>query len=345
MILKESQIATILEWAEATKEIMRKEQRTTLARLICKCLEIKNIEENSKDETNDRLAVSEDKFRQRDVLEKMSEIELKKIGSHLKSIEEFDIKTNKNKSEEYLIDFENNLIVNQEKKFLSGVYDIKIYERKYKSKQISYRFQLSLAPPQVSDLFIVDFQCEIENRMNRILIETISLEDNNSHDSECIPIIFTSSLVLSIYENSFPHFVEFTLVEPCSNAEWNYKVDTRTSISSLVLQERFRKIVYWNVKEGPYRKWNVAELKRIHQLSYERTNKFSISGDNFEDLYENILKEKHLSKGIKRHPLILFYKGDFEKKIASNFEDEDIDGNDKFHEIFRQFLCKVKVIN
>lgn len=80
--------------------------------------------------------------------------------------------------------------------------------------------------------------------MNRVLIETVSLEDNNSHGSEFIPLIFTSSLVLSIFENSFPHFVEFTLVEPCSNAEWNYKADSRTSISSLVLKERFAKIVY-----------------------------------------------------------------------------------------------------
>ena len=187
---------------------------------------------------------SEDKFRQRDILEKLSHIELQKIGSHIKSIEEFDIKTNKNKREEYLIDFENNLIVSQEKKFLSGVYDIKIFERKYRSKQISYRFQLSLAPPHISDLFVVDFQCENEGRMNRVLIETVSLEDNNSHGSEFIPLIFTSSLVLSIFENSFPHFVEFTLVEPCSNAEWNYKADSRTSITSLLLKERFAKIVY-----------------------------------------------------------------------------------------------------
>lgn len=36
LILKESQVVTMLGWAEATKDIMRKEQRTSLAKLICK---------------------------------------------------------------------------------------------------------------------------------------------------------------------------------------------------------------------------------------------------------------------------------------------------------------------
>ena len=58
LILKESQIVTMLGWAEATKNIMRKEQRTSLAKLICKWLEIKSVGEYNRDDTNEQLEVS-----------------------------------------------------------------------------------------------------------------------------------------------------------------------------------------------------------------------------------------------------------------------------------------------
>jgi hypothetical protein len=115
------------------------------------------------------LFISEEKLRIREILEKMNVIELKKIGSHLKLADVYDIKTSSSKpknpeSNELLIDFSTKLVINEEREFSSGFYDIKIYERTYKNSQMSYRFEISLAPPKVSDTFIVDFQCEIDDR-------------------------------------------------------------------------------------------------------------------------------------------------------------------------------------
>jgi len=67
------------------------------------------------------------------------------------------IETIQKSKKEMLIDFKSKLVLNVEREFSSGFYDIKIYERSYKN-QLSYRFELSLAPPGISDVFITDFQ-------------------------------------------------------------------------------------------------------------------------------------------------------------------------------------------
>jgi hypothetical protein len=153
-------------------------------------------------------------------------------------------------------------MLNEEREFSSGYYDIKISERKFRDNQRSYRFELSLAPPRVSDVFIVDFQCDIEDRMNRVLIETIGLEDKNPNNSDSKSIVFTSSVVLSIFENSLPHYVEFNLMEPSTKAEWSHKI-SNDMLNSIVLKEKFVKVLYYNIKEGPYRKWNSSNLVKL----------------------------------------------------------------------------------
>ena len=104
--------------------------------------------------------------------------------------------------------------------------------------------------------------------MNRVLIETIGLEDRNIDTSNSNSIVFTSSVVLSIYESSFPHYVEFTLMEPSTKAEWSHKISSN-KISTLVLKEKLVKLIYHNVKEGPYRGWNSSDKITIPTLLYE----------------------------------------------------------------------------
>lgn len=88
----------------------------------------------------------------------MSQIEIQKIGGYLKVPEPVDQKLITKKEKEYLFDFNNKLILNEEREFSSGFYDIKIYERQYRNDQVSYRFELSLSPPKISNVFITDFQ-------------------------------------------------------------------------------------------------------------------------------------------------------------------------------------------
>lgn len=104
--------------------------------------------------------------------------------------------------------------------------------------------------------------------MNRVLIETIGLEDRSTQTSNSNSIVFTSSVVLSIFENSFPHYIEFTLMEPSTKAEWSHKISSNT-LSPLVLKEKFVKVLYYNVKEGPYRGWSSSDKIKIPSLLYE----------------------------------------------------------------------------
>jgi hypothetical protein len=62
---------------------------------------------------------------------------------------------------------------------------------------------------------------------------------------------------------------------------------------------------------------------------------FEASQDQI-DLMADVRPKSNIQK-VKK-PKIYLYSGDFSGKIASNFNDEDIDGNDKFHEIFRKYL-------
>ena len=275
-----------------------------------------------------------------------------KIGGILEASNEFDLKSNntnkiiKPQKQELLIDFIDKLVVNQEREFSSGLYDIKIYERNYKGKSLSYRFKLSLAPPRHSDTFIVDFECEIQSRKNRVLIETISLEDKNPNSSETKSIVFTSSIVLCIFENSFPHYVEFILFEPSTKAEWNHKIASNT-LSPLVIKEKFVKLICHNIKEGPYRKWSTARLVKVPCLTYENINALALDDKSWDGSVldqevasniSNILNTQTKIEPKIKKPTVYFYRGNFKEKIESNFEDEDIDGHDKFHQIFRKYI-------
>ena len=207
----------------------------------------------------------------------------------------------------------------------------KIYERQY-NNQKSYRFQLCLASPRISDIFIADFQCNMDSRMNRVLIETIGLEDRNIQTSNSSSVIFTSSVVLSIFENSFPHYVEFTLMEPSTKAEWSHKISSN-ALSSLVLKEKFVKVVYYNVKEGPFRGWNSSDKIKIPTLLYENLHAMEFEKNlenNILDIEAKQLEEvKNFnfknSKEIlaKPKPKIYLFSGDFKSKIAINMENKE----------------------
>ena len=297
------------------------------------------------------MIISEEKYKQREVLDKLNGIEVMKIGGVLDMTTELDLNSTSEKvikpqKQELLIDFIDKLVVNQEREFSSGLYDIKIYERNYKGDNQSYRFKLSLAPPRHSDTFIVDFECEIQSRKNRVLIETISLEDKNLNSSKTKSIVFTSSIVLCIFENSFPHYVEFILFEPSTKAEWNHKIASNT-LSPLVLKEKFVKLICRNIKEGPYRKWNTARLIRVSCLTYENINALALDDRSWDGSVldqevafniSNILNPLTKTESTIKKPNLYFYKGNFKQKIESNFEDEDIDGHDKFHQIFRKYI-------
>jgi hypothetical protein len=335
LILQESQLLKVVEWAEKEVEVVVQGNKKEVADLIVKSLDI-----GAEEKKNKYLMVSEEKYRQRDVLEKLSEIEVMKIGSHLKSIDTYDQSINKGNNDELLIDFWNKLIESTETEFSSGFYDIKIFERTYKDK-ISYRFELSLAPPRISDIFVVDFESKVKNRMNRVLIETIGLEENNVHSSESHSIVFTSTLVLSIFENSFPHYVEFTLLEPSTKAEWNYVRSTNV-VSTMILKEKFVNMIYYNIKEGPHRKWNIANLVKVPSLAYENFDFLQFEDDSLDGSlidFEARANQEALLSGQKPQNLpnkLYFLKCNFSEKIESGFAEEDIDGHDKFHVIFRK---------
>ena len=349
IILKESQVRKVLEWADASDVLFGQEEKKELAHLIVKALDITTVDENQQ-KTDKKLIISEEKYRTRTVLEQLSVIELQKIGSHLKTIEADEDKPHSSKDDELLVDFSSKLILNEEREFSSGFYDIKIFERRYKDTQISYKFELSLAPPRISDVFIVEFQSHVENRMNRMIVETIGLEDKNPESSESKSIIFTSSVVLSIFENSFPHFIEFTLMEPSTKAEWSHKISTNT-LAAVVIKEKFVKTVCHNIKEGPSRKWNTAALVRIPSLAYENLNAIAFEDESFAaSIIDFEVQEEHYALASQssyqklnaqsRHKLY-FYKDNFSTKIGENFQDEEIDGHDKFNEIFRKLLWYV----
>lgn len=156
------QVKTILKWAEADIKLLMFDDRQTVGELVIKCLGIEKSDSSSiMGET--KLIVSEEKFRQREILDQLNKIEIQKIGGIIKENESFEVKSTTVKplpsySTEMLIDFSSKLVINQEREFSSGLYDIKIYERKNKESDMSYRFELCLAPPRSSDIFIVDFQ-------------------------------------------------------------------------------------------------------------------------------------------------------------------------------------------
>ena len=120
----------------------------------------------------------------------------------------------------------------------------------------------------------------MESRMNRVLIESIGLEDNNPQSSVSQSIIFTSSVVLSIFENSFPHYVEFNLMEPITKSEWSHQITTN-AVSSMMLKEKFIQIIYNNIKEGPHRKWTTSNFVEIPTLAYENMDMFALGQGSF----------------------------------------------------------------
>lgn len=331
------------------------EDYESIAKTVIKSLNIQKQKQgkDSKSSLSDsKLIVSEEKYRQRDVLERLNEIEIQKIGGWLRQNEAYNLevgsaKAVKAEKEELLIDFGNKIVLSDEREFSSGSYDIKIYERTYKEGSLSYRLELTLNPPYISDIFYIDFQWEIAKRKNRVIIETVSLEDKNPNASESKSIIFTSSLVAWIYENSFPHYIEFILFEPSTRAEWSHKISSNT-LSPLVLKENFIKRVYKNIREGPHRKWATANLIKIQSLTYENPNAIALNGDSFTSR-SNLASEADIgvsnsfnSKMSRSKTQNLHvYVGDFSSKICSNFKDEEIDGKDKFNEIFRKYICKI----
>jgi len=70
------------------------------------------------------LLISNEKYTQRDIIEKLSVIKLQKIGSHMKKLQPTDNKSITKGQKEYLFDFNNKLVLNEEREFSSGYYDI-----------------------------------------------------------------------------------------------------------------------------------------------------------------------------------------------------------------------------
>lgn len=112
----------------------------------------------------------------------------------------------------------------------------------------------------------------------------------------------------------------------------------------MILKEKFVKMIYYNIKEGPHRKWNTANLVKVASLAYEDLNYYKFDEDSFDGSlidFEARTNQEDLLSGKKPKNLpqkLYFLKCNFSEKIESGFTEEDIDGHDKFNVIFRKSI-------
>jgi hypothetical protein len=128
-------------------------------------------------------------------------------------------------------------------------------------------------------------------------------------------------------------------MEPSTNAEWSHKITSNT-LSSLIIKETFVKNVYFNIKRGPYRKWNTAKLVKLDKLAFEEVK---MLGDDTNSPENPSLVYQRPDPETDTKPVVYYFNGDFEKTIASNFDNDNIEGRDKFKEIFRKYSKVVKL--
>lgn len=75
---------------------------------------------------------------------------------------------------------------------------------------------------QPSIVFRTDFFCEKSYNGKKVLIERFNIIEQLYQTFEESKFV-KDALVLSFSENSFPHTIDITLLEPCSHIQWKYQ--------------------------------------------------------------------------------------------------------------------------